>query len=208
MSLELYRNTKVVFLDLDDTIYPEKDYLFTAYQAIADYLAAGDSLLADQFMRFLQDGFEARGRAGLFDALFQEFSLDSSNMNEVLGVLRSVKMGAKLHPDKELLSFLQTYCGHCSWCIVTNGNPQQQQNKVEQIDWTAWKIEEVIYANTIAPKPSPASLLDYFDRHPGISRGQALFIGDSTVDQACAEAAGVRFLHIQEVKNRYRDEEV
>jgi phosphoglycolate phosphatase len=52
------------------------------------------------------------------------------------------------------------------------------------------------------PKPDPQGLELLLARH-GVDAGDALFVGDSVSDQACASSAGVRFRHVSELGIRW-----
>jgi phosphoglycolate phosphatase len=52
-------------------------------------------------------------------------------------------------------------------------------------------------------KPHPEGMLILAERH-GVEPGSILFIGDRDGDRECAERAGTRFLHVEEIGVEWR----
>ncbi len=80
--------------------------------------------------------------------------------------------------------------------VLTNGNIQQQKNKVASIRWKGMKDEiGFYYAAQFKPKPSADAVYKILD-DGGFEPHEVLMIGDDEVDAAAAAAAGVDFLHV------------
>jgi len=66
---------QAVVFDLDDTLFPERDFVLSGYRRVARHLAGGESKRAEELADFLWKGFLA-GQAGkAFDALNEHFAL-------------------------------------------------------------------------------------------------------------------------------------
>ena len=68
----------------------------------------------------------------------------------------------------------------------------------------ARRFAVVVAGDEVArPKPAPDGLLDACARL-GVAPAAAAYVGDADVDRACAEAAGCRFLDIEDALSRAR----
>jgi HAD superfamily hydrolase (TIGR01549 family) len=195
---DLYVFSLFIF-DLDNTIYNEEDYLFQAYMAIADRFA---HIIPDynskELYNILKDLYFKEGREKLFDKFLNIVNLDKSYLTDCLNILRTFKPEKPLFINKEVQEFIRSLesMGK-SIFILTNGNTDQQKNKIRNILWDG--LDEnirFIYADEIESKPSPAGVL-YILRITGIESKSAIFIGDRETDRICAENSGISYLDIR-----------
>ena len=122
---------KLYVFDLDDTLYRETDYLFAAYGRIGAYLAGGDAVKAQEYTRFLCDSFKQDGRQGLFQRLSERYTLHVPT-EQLLGILRSTSCPLEMYePMRQVLDELLQAGKQVM--ILTNGNPQQQQQKITNL---------------------------------------------------------------------------
>src|SRR6185312_12856013 len=83
--------------------------------------------------------------------------------------------------------------------IVTNGNPEQQLNKIKQTEWNGLENYLTCYfANEVAPKPE-TDAIDLLIRDHNLQRRNILMIGKEEADEQCAEASGVDFIMLSEL---------
>lgn len=192
-------NYKGYIFDLDDTLYSEKQYLFSAYEEIANNISTSNGLDANQIKMFLIENFIKNGRKNLFDNLINKFNLAQNSMNEILHVLRNHKTTPKikLYPEMEEL-IKKLIVNNKSIYILTNGNVVQQKNKINQIDWSEIAGLKFVFANELNPKPSPESAF-YIIQDSSIGSRDILFIGDSEVDRECAMQAGIDFMNVNSI---------
>jgi HAD superfamily hydrolase (TIGR01549 family) len=194
---DLYEFSLFIF-DLDNTIYNEEDYLFQAYLAISDRFA---SIISDyngkELYNILKDLYFKEGREKLFDKFLDIVNLDKSYLTDCLNILRTFKPEKPLiinEEVKELLMSLESMGK--SIFVLTNGNTEQQKNKIKNILWDGMdETIRFIYADEIEPKPSPAGVLNIL-KITGIENKSAIFIGDKDTDRKCAENGGISYLDI------------
>lgn len=192
---ELFRAYDVVLFDLDNTLYAEKDYLHAAYRAIGEHLHRHNPLLSsEEISNYLMSTFEQKGREGLFDECLRKFEITKIAVPELLTVMRTVRIEPQLQLYPQAQEMLIQALHRCKVFIITNGNVEQQENKVNQIDWCGLRKHiDVLYANSIAAKPSPASFLSL--QIP--AHLKCIYIGDSEVDQLFARHCQIDFEFIQ-----------
>jgi phosphoglycolate phosphatase-like HAD superfamily hydrolase len=81
---------------------------------------------------------------------------------------------------------------------VTNGSPDQQLNKIKQIEWNGLeKYLTCYFANEITPKPE-TDCIDLLIRDHNLQRRNIIMIGKVDEDEQCAEASGVDFINVGE----------
>jgi FMN phosphatase YigB (HAD superfamily) len=195
---DLYEFSLFIF-DLDNTIYNEEDYLFQSYMAISDRFA---SIIPDysskELYNILKDLYFKEGREKLFDKFLDIVNLDKSYLTDCLNILRTFKPDKPLIINEEVLELLRSLGSMGkSISILTNGNTEQQKNKIKNILWDG--LDEnirFVYADEIEPKPSPAGVL-FILKITGIESKSAIFIGDRETDRKCAENSGISYLDIK-----------
>jgi phosphoglycolate phosphatase-like HAD superfamily hydrolase len=204
-SISDFYNFSLYIFDLDNTIYKEEDYLFQAYKAIAARFA---EIIPDQskneLFRILKDIYLKEGREKLFDKFLKMVSLDNSYLPDCLKILRSFVPEKPLEINKEVKKVLTYLKGQKkSVFILTNGNIVQQKNKIKHIQWDGLdKQIGFVFANEIEPKPSPAGVFHILEI-TGIQVEKTIFIGDSDIDQACAQNSGIRYLDVSVLSELY-----
>jgi HAD superfamily hydrolase (TIGR01549 family) len=191
--------------DLDNTIYNEEDYLFDAYKQIATSMVRKiPSKNEDELNLTLRKIYEAEGRINLFDKFLNVFDLDPDYLQDCLKIMRSFNAGKKymIYPSvktvlAELISRKKPIY------VLTNGNPEQQRNKINNINW-----EELdrsiffVFANEFEPKPSPSGV-EYILNISGIEKNKTVMVGDSETDHDCARNSGITFLNVIDLSNLF-----
>jgi HAD superfamily hydrolase (TIGR01549 family) len=187
---------RLYIFDLDGTLYPEEEYLFAAYDAIAKHIENKTNASAVLVSNFLKRTFNENGRDHLFDRMNAYFQL-SIPVEEYLQILRSVTVEnpIALFPEMEhILREIQNRKKPVY--LATNGNKQQQQNKISSIEWNGLLSSiGIVYCCDVEPKPSPASLLHIIDKEKA-ELSLTAFVGDSEGDKEAAQNAGITFIHV------------
>ncbi len=181
--------------DLDNTIYDERKYLFYAYKRISDYLEKKYLLNSNVIYDFLEYEFLKNDRFNLLDKCCKSFIIPNHEIEFMLHLMRSVTIEPKIETFPYFLPFLSELIGSSKKvAIVTNGNVEQQKNKIECINWQN-KIHdiEVVFANNFKPKPDASS---YFELKKKIKFKNAIYIGDSNIDKLFAINSGIEFENV------------
>lgn len=190
----LYR---AYIFDLDDTLYKETDYLFSAYKQIAAYINQKYGIDAEEIFLYLQERFLECGRRNIFDKMDKHFGIEAGNIGEYLEILRSHQPSGKIplfYEMKKLLYWLIKMKKQIF--VLTNGNVQQQKNKIKHIDWAGINDINFVFANEIEPKPSPKAV-ELIMNENNISKRDIVLIGDSYVDRMCARNAEIDFVSVK-----------
>jgi len=156
---------KLLAWDLDDTLYPEREYVLSGYEAVA---AAHAELLGDprQMLARLKNIFDSPDRGRSFNRLLEELGVASSP--EVIGALvetyRTHRPRIALHPDAE--AGLAFWCPQVRTAIVSDGYLVAQQNKIEALGLTG-RVDEMVLTDQWGGqfwKPHPRAFRHLQDR--------------------------------------------
>jgi HAD superfamily hydrolase (TIGR01549 family) len=144
--------------------------------------------------------YRKEGRNNLFDKFLSCAGLDPGYLPECLKILRTFTAEKRIEIYAKSGRILRTLIKkHKPLFVLTNGNPDQQRNKIRSVNWNGIDEEMTfILADEIEPKPSPAGIMHILKR-TGIEKDKAIFIGDSPVDKECASRGGVKFVNIADI---------
>ena len=183
--------------ELDDVLYPEKDYLYQVYYLFTSFLEYTELIDAKEATDLMINAYLAGGKHIVFDALKQKLNLDEKYRFNFNHLSITAKLPLKLLLYQDMLKLLQDIVvDRKKIFVVTNGNPEQQLNKIKQIEWVGLEPYLTCYfANEIAPKPE-TDCIDLLIKDRNIQRRNILMIGNTDTDVQCAEASGVDFVKI------------
>lgn len=182
--------------ELDDVLYPEKDYLYQVYYLFAAFLEYTELLDAQVMVKLMTRTFEEEGPAFVFDRVQEKFKLDEKYRFNFNHLHNTAKLPLKLLLYADMLQLMQEIVvDRKKLFIVTNGNPEQQLNKLKQIEWHGLEKYLICYfTDEIAPKPEPDAIDQLINDH-GLQRRELLMIGSEQTDALCAQACGIDFIY-------------
>jgi FMN phosphatase YigB (HAD superfamily) len=181
--------------ELDNVLFPEKDYLYQVYYLFAGYLEYTELLDAKVLVNLMVQTYEQQGPLMVFDVLQQRFKLDEKYRFNFEHLHHHAQLPLKLLIYPHMLTLLQDIVvDRKQLFIVTNGNPRQQLNKIKYTDWQGLeKYFTCYFASEIVPKPEPDAVHYLLEKHQ-LQRRETLMIGIDQTDELCAQACGVDFL--------------
>ena len=194
---------KAIIFDMDDTLYPEYEYVLSGFKAVNDYLEQKNIF---GFYKIAVQLFEKGERGKIFnDSLdILGISYNKEDILSLLKVYRNHKPTIKLFLDaRHILDELS-----CKFPLglISDGYLEAQQKKVE-----ALKIEKyfakIILTDEIgkdAWKPSPIAyekMSDYFN----VKHSEMIYIGDNaSKDFITANKFGWTTVQIIRDSNEYK----
>ncbi len=144
-----------VVFDVDDTLYLERDYVRSGFDAVGVWAAAElevDGLGAAAWERFL-----AGRRGDVFDAVLQDLGIDPSpaTIDAMVECYRSHRPRISVLSDAAAL--IERLHGQIALAAVTDGPLDSQRTKVEVLGVARWS-ELVVLTGEFGPgfgKPHP-----------------------------------------------------
>jgi FMN phosphatase YigB (HAD superfamily) len=183
--------------ELDNVLFPEKEYLYQVYYLFAGFLEYTELLDAKVLVNLMVQTHEQQGAGAVFNTLQERFKLhEKYRFNfEHLHTAAQVPLKIMLYPH--MLTLLQDIVvDRKQIFIVTNGNPLQQLNKIKYTDWQGLeKYLTCYFANEIAPKPEPDIVHFLLEKHQ-LQRRETAMIGSTDTDRLCAESCGIDYISL------------
>lgn len=172
-------NECAIVLDMDDTLYLERDYVMSGFRVVAEYVAGVATVESEAVYSFLRDDFTAGERGHAFDRLLTAFPAigESVPVSELVETYRSHRpLIGLLEPDH--LDVLAS--SEASLVLITDGPVESQQAKIaalgvdERIDFTIltdqWGVE--------FRKPHPRAF-ELVEESLGLSGRDLVYVADN-----------------------------
>jgi len=194
---DLDRNKSAFVFELDNVIYPEKDYLFQVYYLFASLLEYTELFDAKVMTDLMVATYNTEGKDHVFDKLKEKFAIDEKYRINFQHLMLTAKLPLKLLVYQAVLDMLQEIVvDRKKIFIVTNGNSALQLNKIKQTEWHGLEAYLTCYfAEEILPMPEP-DVLHLLMKEHDLSRRDLILIGQSEAMALCAEACGVDYYSV------------
>jgi len=191
------KKTAFIF-ELDNVLYPEKDYLFQVYYLFAGYLEYLDLIDAKEATDLMVDTFNNQGKEAVFAAVKEKYCLKDNYQLHFNFLMDTANVPLKLLLYQNMLALMQDIVvDRKKLFIVTNGNPAQQLNKIKHTEWHGLEKFLICYfADEVLPKPEPDIINQMLAEH-NLQRRDMMMIGSTNNDLLCAEASGVDYVNVE-----------
>lgn len=197
---DIDKSKQAFIFELDDVIYPEKDYLFQVYYLFTSVLEYTDLLDAKAATQVMVDAYLAGEKDRAFDILQEKYKVNEKYRANYEHLLLTVKLPLKLLIYKSVLDMMQEIVvDRKKIFIVTNGDPAQQLNKIKQTEWHGLEPYLTCYF-TAETKPKPATdSIELLMTDHNLQRRDIIMIGATEIDSLCAEACGVDYISVSDL---------
>ncbi len=164
--------------DLDDTLYPEGQYVIPRLESVAGHLQQHFGYSYD-FRGELIRGYKANITGNLFNVVLSKagINVDKQYIDKLVKIYRSGHLDLTCYPD--VIPALEYWCERLYLGLVTDGNPNSQRSKIDALDISGFFHEIIITAElspkAVKPSPKPFKILQ--DKL-GL-KGNAMYVGDN-----------------------------
>lgn len=167
-----------VVFDLDDTLYLERDYVRSGFNALNNWVASNLGL-ADFGLRAWR-AFERGDRGDIFEKTLLEAGIaaDKNIILTMVDLYRSHVPDIRLTADAE--NCLRALQGSVHLALVSDGSERSQRNKITALGLAA-VFETIVLTSTLGTsfaKPHPKAFLDV-EKHFGESVQHYVYVGDN-----------------------------
>lgn len=147
MKFENYIKGQDAFIfELDQVLYPEKDFLLQVYYLFAQFIEYSEQQPATELVQFMQETYSKEGHEGIFDKTAARFSLPETYRLNFDLLQRNVRLPLKLLLFDECLAFLQAIVlERKPIFLLLSGNPEAQLNKIRQMEWNGLEQYLTVY---------------------------------------------------------------
>lgn len=194
---DLDPHKKAFVFELDNVLFPAQDYLFQVYYLFAAFVEHTEQWKSKEMIGHMIEAYQKNGESAVFDAVKTAFSLEPKYQENFDRLLLTARLPLKLLLYQQMLELLQQIVvDRKQIFILTNGNPQQQLNKIKQVDWNGLEPYLTCYfAEETKPKPEPDALHQILAKHQ-LQRRDLIMVGNHEADELCAQAAGVDYANL------------
>ena len=178
-----------VIFDLDDTLYPEREYAFSGFAAVAEAFKGrlGDPVEA---ARALQRLLDTDRRPQVFNALLAERGIahDKGLIRQMVEVYRTHRPQISPYPDAD--AALIRFRGQYRLGLITDGPPVAQWAKIDALKLRG-RLDEIIVTSELEPngaKPHPRAF-ELIAQRLGVQPSECVYVGDNAAKDFIAPNA-------------------
>lgn len=187
-----------VLFDLDDTLYPEMDFVRSGFRAVARYLSSRLAVPGDEVFRRMMEHLARDGRGRVFDSTLASFGAAPELVRVCVHVYRSHRPDIALFEDV-LPTVRRLRESRARLGIVTDGMGAVQRAKIDALGLEPL-VDAVVLSDVLGPLSSkPAGdayrvALDLLGTPPE----EAVYVGDNPAkDFLWPNAAGMLTIRIR-----------
>jgi len=196
---DLDKRKKAFIFELDNVLYPEKDYLYQVYYLFAGLIEYTELVDAGAATDLMVNTYNTEGLDMVFNRLKDKMNVDEKYRDNFNHLLTTARLPLKLLLYENMLNLLQEIViDRKKLFIVTNGDPLQQLNKIKHTDWHGLEHYLTVYfAYEIAAKPEP-DIIHVLLKDHDLLRRDILMIENSETDRLCADVCGIDYMNVEE----------
>ncbi|MCX6327720.1 MAG: HAD-IA family hydrolase [Bacteroidia bacterium] len=121
----------VLVFDLDDTLYAEKSFVYSGFDAVAEFISSEYNIKKHIFSKELKLELQ-NGRGNVFDTVLKDHNLFSKELvKKIISIYRLHKPIIQVYDDT--IECLHRFSDIPKY-IVTDGNKIVQENKIKSLD--------------------------------------------------------------------------
>lgn len=169
---------RTLVLDLDDTLYPERDYVRSGFRAADGWLRGRRA--REGFFAAAWTLFEAGRRGRIFDEALDQLGVPEAAalVPQLVDVYRAHEPEIALFPDA--VALLDWAAGRHALAIITDGHAAVQRRKLRALGLEA-RVPEIVVTDELGRdcwKPHPAAFERVMRRFGGAPDG-FIYVGDN-----------------------------
>jgi len=172
----------LVVFDLDDTLFPERQFVDGGFRAAADYLARRVDVPAEKLLGDMIDLFDANRRGGIFQEMLERNGIDPQSHSQLISELVETYRGHRpmltLFDDARWA--LERLRPVRKLAILTDGFVHVQSNKVAALGLEPM-VNKIVYTDAWgveARKPAPDGFM-FLQNEFSIAPERCIYIGDN-----------------------------
>lgn len=196
---------RAIVFDLDDTLYPERQFAFSGFAAVAKTFAhrLGDAQTAAAKMEHL---FDTQHRPRVFNELLVQLGqpADPKFISRMIAAYRDHKPTITLFPD--VPPVLEHLRDRYKLGLITDGPAQQQRNKIDALGLTE-RLDAIIVTDELVPgmsKPHPRAF-ELIAERLAVEACRCTYVADNAAkDFVAPNALGWRTVRVRRDEGVYQ----
>jgi len=185
----------IILLDLDDTLYPERQYIYQGFKEVARYIREKYGLDEQKSYRRLISVFKS-GSKLVFDDFLRSVGINLSS-SDLVDVYRKAPRSLTNYPD--VADALKIVGGHRhKRLLITNGRAEVQKQKVEHLELAKYFDELFILDEYGKEYWKPSTLIFRIIKQKyGDGLINYAFVGNGEEDFQFSQSLGIKFIYIE-----------
>lgn len=185
---------KAVAFELDNVLFPEKDYHLQVYYLFANFIEYLETFPpAQDLVSFMSKRYEAHGEENMYSEVVKTFGIDAKYQDNLNLLYKNAKLPLKLLLYKEALELLQELVVNRKQIfILTKGNPEEQLNKLKQTEWNG--LEQYLKVYFIDELGD--GCFEFIANENKLDLNDLVFISNNDLDKNLAEKSKVSYLSV------------
>jgi phosphoglycolate phosphatase-like HAD superfamily hydrolase len=186
--------------ELDDVIYPVKDYHLQVYYLFGSFMEYTEQVSAEAIVSYMKNAYEEQGNEGVFEKTLAHFAIDEKYLDNFKLLNKTARLPLKLLIFDPVLKFMQDLVvDRKEIYLLVGGDPEQQLNKIRQIEWNGLEqYIRVFFKHEITNNPDRDSLIKFVTAHRLVPEG-VMVIANTVADQHMANRAGIKYMAVNEL---------
>ncbi|MET3113235.1 hypothetical protein AAKU52_000957 [Pedobacter sp. CG_S7] len=168
MEIEkIIRDNDVFVFELDNVLYPEKDFFLQVYYLFGQFVEYGEQMDATAILKYMQHIYMEQGHEGIFEKTASHFGIPEKYKLNFDLLQRNVRLPLKLLLFDPCLALLNALVkAQKPIFLLVSGNPEAQLNKIRQVDWQGLEKHLTVYfVEEIAASVSDKGLTYLMEQH-------------------------------------------
>lgn len=172
---------KAVIFDLDDTLYPEIDYVISGFRVTANYISLKLKVEYEEVFNKLLALFK-QNRNNVFNRFLEPYNVDEKFIDECIKLYRNHFPDIKLNEEAQVILQLLKK-NEFKIGIITDGRPEGQRNKIKALELERY-CDSIIITDELGGieyrKPSEIPYKKIFEQL-NVEAREAIYVGDNPV---------------------------
>lgn len=195
---------QAIVFDMDDTLYPEHDYVMSGFRAVADWVSGEFGIPKEDGFTTLKQLYENGVRGNTFNLWLQKYELETLELvKQLVTVYRN--HNPTIQPFPAVIPLLKELQNTCMLGVITDGYLTVQQKKFHALSISHF-FDCVIYSDTWgrenwkpSHKPYQAAVSQL-----GTDPEYTVYIGDNpTKDFYGARSSGWHTIWLKQKQGEY-----
>lgn len=190
----------VFLFELDNVVFPEKDYQLQVYYLFAQFIEYGEQIDAQGIISFMSETYLKDGEALIFEKTASKFSLPEKYKVNFELLQQNARLPLKLLLYAPVLSLMQEVVkAGKKLFLLAEGDPLKQLNKIRQTEWNGVEKFLTVYFTQETGNGSMADALKEVTIKHELDPKKALFLGAAENNKNNALSCKINFLSISKL---------
>lgn len=204
MELENYIQQHDAFVfELDDVIYPEKDFHLQVYYLFGQFMEYSEQLDGNAVLKFMQESYLKQGHDGIFDTTASHFGIAEKYRLNFDLLQRNIRLPLKLLLFDTCMKFMRDIiAAQKSLFLLVSGNPEAQLNKIKQVEWQGLEQHLTVYFKEEIEALDLGKGLDYLAARHDLLDKRFLIVDRNEPQNATSDNLNIKYLSATKLNSR------